>query len=85
MSRRKPLAALAAVTAAVAVALPTASASAAPIVPAVPAAPILFGPGSLYCNIVYGDLRLALATRNVLAADFLSNVFVYSHCGGAAI
>jgi hypothetical protein len=85
MSRRKPMAALAAVTAAVAVALPTASASAAPIVPAVPAAPILFGPGSLYCNVVYNDLRLALATRSVLAADFLSNVFVYSHCGGAAI
>jgi hypothetical protein len=85
MSRREPLAALAAVTAAMAVALPTASASAVPVAPAVPRAPILFGPGSLYCNIVYNDLRLALATRNVLAANFLSNVFVYSHCGGAAI
>jgi hypothetical protein len=85
MSRRKPLAALAAVTAAMAVALPTASASAVPVAPAVPRAPILFGPGSLYCNIVYRELTFAAATRNIPAQTFLGNVFVYSGCGGAAI
>jgi hypothetical protein len=85
MSRRKPLAALAALTAAVAVAAPTASASAVPVAPALPRAPILFGPGSLYCNIVYRELRFADATRNIPAANFLGNVFVYSGCGGAAI
>jgi hypothetical protein len=88
MSRRKPLAALATVTAALAIAVPSASASAAPTAPAVRTAHIgvgSLGPGSLYCQIVYRDLRAAYASGNMLWANFFSNVFVYSGCGGAAI
>jgi hypothetical protein len=85
MSRQKPLAALAAVTAALAVAVPAASASAATTAPAVRTAPTLFGPGSLYCDVVYGQLRLAGASGATLYENYLSNVFVYSGCGGAAI
>jgi hypothetical protein len=89
MSRRKPLAALAAVTAAFAVALPAASAGAATTVPAVPAASIGFGgllvSGSLPCQILVGQIRFALQSGNTLWANVISNVFVYSGCGGAAI
>jgi hypothetical protein len=79
MSRRKPLAALAAVTAAVAVAVPTASASAATT------APIVFGPGSLYCEVLHSELMAAGDSGNIVMADYLGEVFVYSGCGGAAI
>jgi hypothetical protein len=89
MSRRKPLAALAAVTAAVAVAVPAASASAATTAPAVPAASIGVGgrllSGSLPCQILVGQIRFALQSGNILWANLVSTVFVYSGCGGAAI
>jgi hypothetical protein len=42
-------------------------------------------PGSLPCRILIGDIRLAVASENTLWANFLSNVFIYSGCGGAAI
>jgi hypothetical protein len=88
MSQRKPLAALAAVTAALAIAVPATSASAAPTAPARTA---LIGaggrlvPGSLPCQILIGELRFAAATHRMAWATFLSNAFVYSGCGGAAI
>jgi hypothetical protein len=84
MSQRKPLAALAAVTAAAALVVP-ASASATTTAPAVREASIGFAPGSLPCLIDYNALRLAFASGNTVLANFLSNVFVYSGCGGAAI
>ena len=85
MSRRKPLAALAAVTASLALVVPTGSASAAPTAPAVRTASVAFGPGSLYCQVLYNEVRAASATGNVFWTSYFSNVFVYSHCGGAAI
>jgi hypothetical protein len=89
MSRRKPLAALAAVTATLALAVPTASASAATTAPAVHTASIgVGGPlvsGSLPCQILIGQLRFAALSGNTVWANVLSNVFVYSGCGGAAI
>lgn len=83
MSSRKPLAALAAATAALALAIPTASASAGTISPV--AHRPFTGPGSLYCQIVYRDLVAATDTGRMWTADFLSNVFVDTGCGGAAI
>jgi hypothetical protein len=89
MSRRKPLAALAAVTATLALAVPAASASAATTAPAVHTASIgVGGPlvsGSLPCQILIGQLRFAALSGNTVWANVLSNVFVYSGCGGAAI
>jgi hypothetical protein len=85
MSRQKPLAALAAITAALAVAVPAASASAATPAPAVRTAPSLFGAGSLYCDVLYSEVAGAFASGNTLFENYLSNVFVYSRCGGAAI
>jgi hypothetical protein len=95
MSRRKPLAAVAAVTAALAVAVPEASASAATPAPAVRTvhavriAHIGFRgvllPGSLPCQILINQIRFAVFTGNALWANALSNVFIYSGCGGAAI
>jgi hypothetical protein len=89
MSRRKPLAALAAVTAALALAVPAVSASAATAAPAVPTSSIGVGgrlvSGSLPCQILVGQIRFAVLSGNTVWANFLSNVFVYSGCGGAAI
>jgi hypothetical protein len=89
MSRRKPMAALAAVTAALAVAVPAASASAAPtertVSPRVFVTPNLFGSGSLYCDVLVGELRLAAATGNIWLENGLGSVLLYSGCGGAAI
>jgi hypothetical protein len=88
MTLRKPLAALAAVTAALALAVP-ASASAATTAPAVRTASIGVSgglvSGSLPCQILVGQLEAASASGNTVWANFLSNVFVYSGCGGAAI
>jgi hypothetical protein len=85
MSRRKPLAALAAVTAALALVVPVASA--ATTAPAVPTTSIGVGlvPGSLPCQILIGQIQFALLSGNMLWANLVSNVFVYSGCGGAAI
>jgi hypothetical protein len=89
MSRRKPLAALAAVTAAVAFAVPTASASAATtertVSPRQAITPTVFNPGSLYCDVLVGELRLATASGNIWLENGLGNVLLYSGCGGAAI
>jgi hypothetical protein len=89
MSRRKPLAALAAVTAALALAVPAASASTVKPAPAARTAPIIVGgrlvPGSLPCWILVRHIQAALLTGNTVWANFLSNVFIYSGCGGAAI
>jgi hypothetical protein len=89
MSRRKPLAALAALTAALAVAVPAASASAAPtertVSPRQFVIPPVFGPGSLYCDTVYFQLKVAGETGNILAETVLGNLFVDTGCGGAAI
>ena len=89
MSRQKPLAALAAVTAALALAVPAESASAAPAAHAVPTPWVgLDGrlvPGSLPCRLLVNEIRFASLSGNLLWANVLSNVFVYSGCGGAAI
>jgi hypothetical protein len=89
MSRRKPLAALAAVTAALALAVSAGSASAATTAPAARTASIGvsagLAPGSLPCVILVRQIQFALLVRNPLWANVLSNVFVYSGCGGAAI
>jgi hypothetical protein len=81
------MAALAAITAAVAVAVPAASASAAPTERTVsPRQAVgLFAPGGLYCDAVYTELRVAGASGNMWLTNYLSNVFVDSGCGGAAI
>ena len=87
MSRRKPLAALAAVTATLALAVPAASASAATSAPAVRTAPVggHLVSGSLPCQILIGQIRFAALLGNTLGENVLSNVFIYSGCGGAAI
>jgi hypothetical protein len=87
MSKRKPLAALAAITAAVAVAVPTASASAATTERAVSPRQIgsAFGAGSLFCDVLVGEIRFAAATGNIWLENGLGAVLLYSGCGGAAI
>jgi hypothetical protein len=89
LSRRKPLAALTAVTAALAIGIPAASASAATTAPAVHTASIGVGSGlvagSLPCQILVAQIRFAALSGNTLGENVLSNVFVYSGCGGAAI
>jgi hypothetical protein len=85
MSRRKPLAALAAVAGALALVVPAASANAATTAPTARTAFVAFGPDSLYCRVLYSELVVAGNTGNVPLTTFLGNVFVYSHCGGAAI
>jgi hypothetical protein len=87
MSRRKPLTTLAAITAALALSIPVATASAAPTAPAVRTAFIgaRLQPGSLPCQILIGQIRFAVLTKNTAWANVVSNVFVYSGCGGAAI
>jgi hypothetical protein len=89
MTRRQPLAKLAAVTAAVALALPIASASAASPTPAIPSP--FVGPdgrlvsGSFPCQVLFREVQFAFLTGNTLWANVVSNAFVYSGCGGAAI
>jgi hypothetical protein len=90
MSRRTPLAALVALTAALAPAVPVASASAAKRAQTVhtatiglPAGP--FVPGSPPCLFVLHQIQFALLVHNPALANFWSNVFIYSGCGGAAI
>jgi hypothetical protein len=85
MSLRKPVVASAAVIAALATTSP--AASAATTAPAVRTASIGvdLGSGSLPCQILYWQLRGALLAGNTPWSNFLSNVFIYSHCGGAAI
>ena len=78
MVRRKLIAGLAALTAAGSIAVPAASASAQP-------APIVYTPPYAYCLSLVRQIQFASATGNVLWASALSNVFIYSHCGGAAI
>jgi hypothetical protein len=85
MSRRKPLAALAAVAGALALVVPAASANAATTAPTARTAFVAFGPDSLYCRVVYSELVVAGDTGNMPLTNFLSNVFVDSGCGGAAI
>jgi hypothetical protein len=77
MSRRKLIAGLAAVTATAAIALPAASASAQPF-------PITYTPPYAYCLSLVYQIQAAELT-NPLFANLLSQVFVYSGCGGAAI
>jgi hypothetical protein len=82
---------LAAVTAALALAVPAAGASAATTAPAVhhhiAFIPVggLLPSGSLPCLILVHQIQFALLTGNPLLANVLSNVFLYSGCGGAAI
>jgi hypothetical protein len=89
VSLRKSLAPLAAATAAVALAVPMASASAATTVPALPVTPTVVGgllaPGSLPCVLLIQQVRFAVLTGNTVWSNFLSNAFVRSGCGGAAI
>ena len=91
MSLRKSLVALPAVIAAVAVASP-AAASASVVTPASPAHTFNVGgfvgpfqPGSIGCRILVGHIQFALLTGNVALANVLSNAFLYTGCGGAAI
>jgi hypothetical protein len=90
MSRRTPLAALVALTAALAPAVPVASASAAPRAQALhastiglPGGPLV--PGSPPCVFLIHQIQFALLVHNPALANFWSNVFIYSGCGGAAI
>jgi hypothetical protein len=84
MSLRKFLAALAALTAALVLALPVASAGAA--TPAtIGLTGGLFAPGSFVCRLLVSQIQFALLTGNTAWANAVSNVFVYSGCGGAAI
>jgi hypothetical protein len=89
MSPQKPLAALAAVTAALAVAVPAASASAATSAPAVRTAHVgvrgALMPGSLPCQFLVGQIQFAALTGNTGWESLVSNAFVSSGCGGAAI
>ena len=85
MSRPKSIAALAAVTAAVAIAAPTATANAATTAPVSRAATVGLVPGSLPCRLLLNQVTLAYASGNLLWASFVSNIFVRSGCGGAAI
>ena len=84
MSRSKSVAALAVVTAAIAVAAPTADAATAPVAPfAAPTFRLL--PGSLPCQLLIGQVQLAYASGNLAYASVVSNAFIRSGCGGAAI
>jgi hypothetical protein len=80
---------LAAATAALALAVPVTSASAATTAPAAPTAFIGIDgglvSGSLPCQILVAQLRFAASSGYTVWANFLSNVLLYSGCGGAAI
>ena len=78
MFRRKLIAGVAALTAAASIAIPAASASAQP-------APFAYTPPYAFCASLIPQIQFATATGNLAWASVLSNVFVYSHCGGAAI
>ena len=78
MLRRKLIAAIAALTAAGAIAIPAASASAHPM-------PVAYAPPPAFCAALASQIRFATATGNLVLASALSNVLVYSGCGGAAI
>jgi hypothetical protein len=80
MKRLTPLAAIAATTAALAFSVPATSAEAATPTPA----PALVS-GSLPCQLLVSQIRLAVAFRFNGLATVLSNVFIRSGCGGAAI
>jgi hypothetical protein len=83
LSQGKPLAAMAAVAAVLAVAAPAASASTTPATAAV--GPWIGAPPYPFCAALVREVQVALLTGNLAGANFFSNVFVYSHCGGAAI
>ena len=83
MSPPKSIAALAAVTAAVAVAAPTANA--ATTAPVSRTATVGLMPGSLTCQLLFNQARLAYASGNLLWGSIAGNIFVRSGCGGAAI
>ena len=84
MFRRKLIAGVAALTAAASIAIPAASASAQPSAQPVPVAC-----GGEYqcgfCRALAGQIEFAYVTRNVAWGSVLGNLFVYSHCGGAAL
>ena len=77
MKRLMPLAAVAATTAALAFAAPAARAEAA--------TPLALQPGSLPCQLLVSQIRFATAFHLTGLATVLSNVFIRSGCGGAAI
>jgi hypothetical protein len=76
--------------AALAVAVPAAGASAVTPAPAVGAPFVVgfgafFAPGSFPCQVLIGQVEAAYLTGNLAFASVLSNAFIYSGCGGAAI
>ena len=77
MFRRKLIAGVAALTAAASIAIPAASASAQPT--------YSYTPPYFFCAGLIPQIDFATAAGNTVWASALSNVFVYSHCGGAAI
>ena len=78
MFRRKLIAGVAALTAAASIAIPAASASAQPTT-------VAYTPPYAFCASLIPQIQFAAATGNTAWASTLGNVFVYSHCGGAAI
>ena len=78
MFRRKLIAGVAALTAAASIAIPAASASAQP-------ATVAYTPSYVFCASLIPKIQFAAATGNTAWASVLGEVFVYSHCGGAAI
>lgn len=89
MSLRKSIVALPAVIAALAVAAPAASANTAVGWPSAPTANVGFvgplQPGSIGCLFLVNRIRFAVATGYTAYANLLSNAFLYTGCGGAAI
>jgi hypothetical protein len=93
MVRRKLIAGLAALTAAGSIAIPVASASAQPAATAGARSAANYGPPfgppgeyqSPYCLALAEQIGFTTATGNLLWASALGQVFVYSHCGGAAL
>jgi hypothetical protein len=94
MVRSKVIAALAALTAAGSLAIPVASASAQPAATAgARSAAVSYGPPfgppgefqSPFCLALVRQIQFATATGNLVWASALSQVFVFSHCGGAAL
>ena len=86
MFRRTLIAGLAALTAAGSIAVPAASAKAQPAATAgARTASFAFAPPFAFCASLIPQIQFATATGNLAWASVVSNVFVYSHCGGAAI
>jgi hypothetical protein len=77
---------LVAVTAALAGAAPAANANAGTTSWA-PVRPTAFRlvSGSLACQLLFNQVRLAYSSGNLVYASFVSNAFIRSGCGGAAI